>query len=278
MKKVNFCTSKNFWHYCFLFVLFGILATLGCNNGGHDSPYTPPPPPKPAHIGGIWEGPYSSSLSGFTTEMSGIVSEDREACFSSTEDVSATGDLSVYGNTVSGYLVTIAPSGYYFVDGSDRGITTIEGTVIERQSIEGSYSGLGDEGTFSFQYNNLYERDSHLSLLEGTWSGEIDTDVIEINGAFTRIYTDGSSYKGTISIIDPNFNCYRIQGTGEDANGEPTDIKGLLYLYDAEDMNDGMRSLISFYPKTDVANTSMNDVDTVDDTVWSTVEDAYKQK
>ena len=36
-------------------------------------------------------------------------------------------------------------------------------------SISGTYSGLGDSGTFSLTYDSSYERPSSLSLVQGDW-------------------------------------------------------------------------------------------------------------
>ena len=186
---------------------------ISCGGGGGSSP-TPPLSLSPTSpVGGIWEGSFSSNVVPFDAQIIGLVSDDQEVRFISDDGVQTFGPVSVSGSDVSGNLTSIAPSGYSFVDGSQIGVIIINGTIAEKQSLFGEYSGTGDQGTLSLQYNSLYERDSSLSLLEGTWNMDyLDSQYIDLtlnvqsDGTFTGNDNSGATYEGNITIINPEYN------------------------------------------------------------------------
>ena len=231
-----------------IFVLIAILMN-SCGGGGGSSPAPPLAISPTSTVGGIWEGTFSSNVITFDAQIIGLVSEDQEVRFISDDGVQTFGPVSVSGNNVSGNLTSIAPSGYSFVDGSQIGVININGTIAEKQSLFGEYSGTGDQGTLSLQYNSLYDRDSSLSLLEGTWNMDyLDSQYInltlnvESDGTFTGNDNTGTAYDGNITIINPEYNCYRVSVTATDTSNNAFFYSGLLALGD----HNGTNNLLYF--------------------------------
>ena len=221
-----------------IFVLIAVLMN-SCGGGGGSSPAPPLAISPTSPVGGIWEGTFSSNVITFDAQIIGLASEDQEVRFISNDGVQTFGPVSVSGSNVSGNLTSIAPSGYSFVDGSQIGVITINGTIAEKQSLFGEYSGTGDQGTLSLQYNSLYDRDSSLSLLEGTWNMDyLDSQYIDLtlnvqsDGTFTGNDISGTTYEGNITIINPEYNCYRVIVTVTDVSNNGYVYSGLLALGD----------------------------------------------
>jgi hypothetical protein len=225
-------------------VVLTLIFVVSCGGGGGSDGDSSIPPPT-SSLGGIWEGAFSSNVVPFNAQMVGLISEDREVRFISDDGVQTFGTVSVSGNTASGNLTSIAPSGYKFVDGSQIGTIVINGSVAEKLSLSGTYSGTGDQGTFSLQYNSLYDRDSALPLLQGTWNMAfldnmfVDLTIdIQADGTFTGYDNRGYTYEGDITIINPEYNCYRVSVIVTDPGNNTFVYSGLLALGDNNGVND----------------------------------------
>jgi hypothetical protein len=196
-------------------------------------------------VGGIWEGSFFSIPLSQNFSTIGIISENGEVHFISNEGAQYTGKGTVSGNSVSGTFNAFAPPNYVFLDGSTNGTFSINGTIVERQSFYGTYSGLGDSGNFSLTYNNLYDRDSSLSFLEGQWFLSTINGVavnilltIQNDGTVTGNDLDGNTYNGTFTIIDSNYNSYKVNMNITDINGLTRTYSGLVALGDLNVQND----------------------------------------
>ena len=224
-------------------IALGLATFVGCGGGGDDG--QTPSPVTNQSIGGIWEGTFFSIPLSRTFITIGLASENSEVHFISNEGAQYTGIATVSGDSVSGTFNVFAPPNYLFPDGSTHGTAIINGIIIERQSLDGTYSGLGDSGNFSLTYNTLYDRDSSLSLLEGQWFlGTINGIAVNIlltiqnDGTVTGNDLDGNTYNGTFTIIDSAYNLYKVNVNITDINGHSYKYSGLTALADLSTQND----------------------------------------
>lgn len=192
-----------------LFFAFNI-ASCGGGGGGEGTP----PPITNESASGIWEGTFFSNVTKHTHQVIGIITETGEARFIVDSRGQYSGNINVSGDVVTGTLRAYAPIGYIFPDGSIVGNVSVTGKVKTKVSLSVTYAGVGDSGSFTLIYNSRYERDSSLALISGTWAmsdaGYILTFTVNDNGTFTGSDSDGCVYNGTVSIINADYNAYRM--------------------------------------------------------------------
>jgi hypothetical protein len=143
-------------------------------------------------------------------------------------------------------------------DGSVRGSIDVWGVVQSRQQSSGTFSGVGDTGTYDIDYSSIYARPSSLSFLEGQWSTPSPTGgnnplVLSVGaeGNFSG-FSDGCNYSGNISLIDTLVNAYRVILQVSMCGGITGEYTGLGYLSDATVTNDtlslaGANDLVSLW-------------------------------
>jgi hypothetical protein len=184
---------------------------------------------------GVWLGTYTST-------------SGRQ--FSSTALITSTGITGIdFGNGVYFYGTTAVSNGNVTITGNESESTsmlvTIGATValhqtISLQVLNGAYAiQTGD--AIDAGYDSIYERDSLVSKVVATWSGQNVfgggtlnwTLHIASNGTFTGS-ADNFALNGTINPIDSNKNEYAVTMTVNDPktnylmNGNYTGIATLL--------------------------------------------------
>ena len=238
-------------------LLFGGLSA--CGGGGSSAPPSPPPPPPPPpppaseSPAGIWEGTFTSTVFNQVEQVLGVATAPGDIRFISIESGSQFfGQVIVSGNAISGTLRAVSLAGGQFAGGPASGTVNIEGTLSERNSISGTFIGVGDEGTFSLTFNNLYDRDSSILKVQDHWSAQETVFkvllpglgaapigfAIQDTGDFAGADTDGCDYAGSISILDPDFNIYAAALTVsscEQLNGQYTGYGVLSDTLQADD-------------------------------------------
>lgn len=181
---------------------------------------------------GVWVG--TSTSSGVTIAIEGVVTEDGGGRFvdeNGTQYVVSgffgyDGDI---GITFSLY----AQFGYQFLDGSTSGQGRIDGTAVERSVISGSFSfASGESGTISMTYEPIYDRDSSLAKLSGSWDDGFGIMTVDPDGSFFEQDQFGCVYNGQVSIIDAMFNAYRLTMTVSDCGLDNGDYDGIGVLAD----------------------------------------------
>jgi hypothetical protein len=191
------------------------IALWACGGGGGgDSSTSPQTQP----IAGIWNGTLTSNVVHQTYSVTGIITEHGNARFVNlTNGCQYSGIVSISGSTFSTTATAYAPYGYMFPDGSHVGIANISGSFSSKGSMTGTYSGVGDSGSFSLNYSPLYETPSSLSSLSGTWTGTVlvgsgptsnITIIIDSNGNLSGSSTAGCVISGNAGIIDSSYNAY----------------------------------------------------------------------
>lgn len=193
---------------------------------------------------GIWGGTFTSNVEGKTYNILGVIAENGEARFLSDEGAQFSGNVSVSGSTLTSTVTAFAPPGYVFVNGSTYGTVRFTGTVKTKNSLTGTYSGVGDTGTFTLTYDVTYERGSSLSSVSGNWSnsdpsGYSQNVTVNANGTFTGNNSSGCTFSGNVTIINPSYDAYRLDnvriGSCGAFNGTYT---GLGVLWDNSTTND----------------------------------------
>lgn len=200
----------------------------------------------PATLGGIYEGSITLP-SGERTTVAIVALDDGE-----TRLVAANGMQMTL--TLRGPLNRLQGSGRVFAsntsskasdkvlaDGSTVAPVTIEGALLPRTSINGSYASRGGSGRFDARYLPLYERDSSLAKLAGTYRsykpGSSFVGSIDHNGRL-KGNDDRGSYEGQLSIISAANNVYRAYITYRPIGQPPIAITGVATLNDFEKAND----------------------------------------
>jgi hypothetical protein len=186
---------------------------------------------------GIWIGAFTSNVSHLTFEVIGAVTESGVARFAATStNAQFSAELNVSGNNFSATPTVYSSSGSYI------GMGNITGTFIPKGFMNGTYSGIGDSGTFSLVYNALYERSSSLSAVAGTWtnysSGYYETITIDSNGNITRPPISGCTSSGSISVINSLYNIYHVSLSVDNCGSENGLYNGLAVLTDTKTNND----------------------------------------
>lgn len=219
--------------------LFAVLVLAGCGGGSSEtSTPTPTPPPPDLSPGGIWEGTQTSG--GTSIGLLGLITETGEFHFIREDGVQAIGALGVSANTASGTFEAAAPFGFRFEDGSVNGGGNISFTIAERQTLTGTFTfttagGTTTNGTISFAYNPLYERDASLTTIAGTYtnSDAPGSDALTIGSNGGLFYQDGSgtncTANGAVSVINSAFNAYRVSFQYAGCSGDFAILNGAAF-------------------------------------------------
>jgi hypothetical protein len=87
-------------------------------------------------------------------------------------------------------------------------------------------------GTFSLAYDALYDRDSSLATIAGSFGGPSGTVVtVDADGSiFSQDATSGCVVNGKASIIDASFNVYRVQYTYGNCAGDLSALNGTTFV------------------------------------------------
>lgn len=195
--------------------LFVLSTVAGCGGGGSggNSSGTQPPPVVDAKLGGIWEGTIFNENIGSSWQLIGLSLDTGESRFIDEFGTQYVATLTVSGTSFSGTFFGVAPVGETFIDGSVVATGNMSGTISERNRISGSYTvSTGERGSLNLFYNSIYERDSSLSLMAGTWiDADQDTFAVDAQGEIFGQDSIGCVYTGRVSIINRDFNAYRVQ-------------------------------------------------------------------
>jgi len=196
----------------FLFVSAVLLA--GCH-GDDDAPVfvAPPSPPPPADeaFGGIWQGTDSNA-----TAIIGLSTESGTVHFINEDGQQGFGIGVVDGTAVTINYTLVAEFGQTLIDGSKSASCMATGTIRERQSLvltTDCTTELGTDLTASalLTYNDLYDRDSSLVTIAGTYNDFGSILTIDSNGVlFEQNPLTGCVFNGQVSVIDGDFNAYDI--------------------------------------------------------------------
>jgi len=206
------------------------LMLAACSNDNPGELFGPGSPVN-ADVGGLWDGTGTDDLEpGLVVRIIGVVAEDGRAEYFKvdsdtgrpdfTDDgVHFTGIITSLGNSISSNIRIYAPIGTTFANGATVANGTLNGDILERESIEGVWTAeSGDMGDFSQLFDALYDRDSSLNVTEGAWTGTssiggvLALSISATGTIFSGVDSNGCIYTSSaddgINIIDPQFNVY----------------------------------------------------------------------
>ena len=215
----------------FVACCFALLLTA-CSNSNPGEAFAPGAPTDAA-VGGLWDGTGTDDLEPGVVRIIGVVAEDGRAEYFKvdsntgrpdfTDDgVQFAGTITSLENVISGNIRIYAPVGTTFQNGATVAAGTLAGTITERTDIKGNWTAeSGDTGTIDQFFSNLYDRDSALSVTDGSWTGTSSLGrplVLDISpsGTISGIDTNSpacvylSAVDDGVNIIDPTFNVYEV--------------------------------------------------------------------
>lgn len=213
------------------------LALSACGGGGGGDHSVPT-----LSVGGVYFGNLGSASSSYSQMVLGLVAEDgRTFLISLGEGARYSGRLTARGDTFTGKLRGYLPEGgeAVFANGRHTVDALFNGTILEREQLEGTHTLQGAQGTFTLNYSpEDYDRPSSLSLLAGGWDSFMDDEPLRWDitpaGNITGTSAYGCSYTGTVSIIDPGYNMYGLQVTRV-CSGVAASLNGLLTYFPPSD-------------------------------------------
>lgn len=247
----------------FLILIITTLFTA-CGGGGGGTSTTNsgnqnPPPPPDAKPGGFYTGSFISDVTGDAVRVDGLILETGEAMFLSDYGI-YTAMFVTDEDAVDAEFEAFALWGTTW-DGINSYLHgNIDATVSERAGINGTYTLGSDSGTFSLTYDaNIYEHESSLSNLSGTWgyqvpaTGYTTSTSIDADGNFFGQDNAGCTFQGTLSVVNGNYNAYRLSNMRVDCpEGSLTGGDGMAYLgLDSQD-REGMAFGVQFTQKVAV--------------------------
>ena len=209
------------------------LSACGGGGGGGGGEVTGPQPQQPvqnASPGGIWFGTLSTG-----EEILGLVTETGEFHFITDSFTQYFGTVTTSGNSATGQFTGYTYIGYVFEDGSTRGSGTLTGTLQERATFTATTSfrtsaGNDVSNSVSLTYDPLYDRDSSLQTIAGNFRDIATGAIVSVNQngeAFAQNPATGCVLNGSVSIINAQYNAYRVEYTYSNCNGENAVLNGL---------------------------------------------------
>jgi hypothetical protein len=231
-----------------------LFLAIGCDEGGDQGrvgigdgsglPPPPPPPPAGSFPGGIWIGELTP-MDGEAVQFRGLIAETGEFRLVPNDESQHDFVRGIFGTfqLESGTDVS-TPDAFW----APWGPSTLWGKLDERVRLSGEYHtpwnmgelGRGEfTGTFSFAYDALYERESSLAILAGTYTTPTASLSIDDQGAL--FYQSSDTFcvgNGSAAVIDPDFNMYRLRIELASCLGDPLadgiwTLTGLAYLRDS---------------------------------------------
>ena len=229
-----------------LISVISLAVLAACGGGGGSSEPAANLPVPDASVGGIWVGTTTDNVSTEPQFFLGVSTDDGRFRFLSADTLGQfVGTFSADGTSLSGSGVGIAPVGSTWLDNSTTIDINMSGTISERASMSGNWSGgTGETGTFSFVYDGIYARGSALSTVAGSWVSldELDNPIgsitIDSAGRMDAQDAAGCLYSGDVSIINASYNAYDLDLTVTSCGNFDGVYSGLAVVADTDAPDD----------------------------------------
>lgn len=226
-------------HYLLTGLLLG-LAITACGGGGGstqgtDTSSTGSGSPSNASPGGIWEGVTAAG-----EEIFGLVTEQGEfhfiGDFFGDQLTHYFGTLEVSGEQITADFTGITDVFSAFPDGSRSGTGTLSGTVRARDSLsaqsEFATRSLTNSIPLELRYNDIYERDSSLQIISGTYQEDPDDGTLTIDSQGRAFLQDPVTHcviDGEVGIIDTDYNAYQVEFSYSSCTGPAAALNGAMF-------------------------------------------------
>ena len=185
-------------------------------------------------LDGIWTGAFDIRGKG-PYDFTAIHLNDKAYAYSLKAKAMCIGTLTFDGeHSFHKYVL-------FVLDGGPFDWASITGTLKKNEegqnSLESHFKTLngGDTGALNVTYNKTYEQSSSLRKTHGEWSYTdregLSTDItIDENGKLLGSDTDGCEYSGSIDIINPNYNVYKINIDIKECSSVSGKYEGVSFL------------------------------------------------
>lgn len=183
--------------------------------------------PANASAGGIWFGTDSDG-----DQIIALITETGRFHLLDEFGFQGSGILSISSaDEISADFQTLPSIGAQFTDGSHLADCSISGSIVERSALDGTVTCTTSQGsessvTVNLDYQAIYDSDSSLAMITGTWTDSSDpgTDVVNVDTTGLITGQDGGAsgcvYSGQVTLVNPNYNVYDIEWTYSSCNGD----------------------------------------------------------
>jgi PKD repeat protein len=177
-----------------------------------------------AQAAGYYYGEFKSEVTGQQNYIEVQIGSDHRVYAFQLDSWSGSWDLMAYYNgvveviedTAAGSLLAETWDAYVFPDGSQLGNINFDAFVDPKYGILGTYSGVGDSGITDLFYDDDINQPKSLIDIEGAWSwsdglGYEEIMIVDADGAFTYSDSDGCTFSGQFTPIDPALNEFDLE-------------------------------------------------------------------
>jgi hypothetical protein len=219
-----------------LVLLALLVMTTGCGGGGGgwDLPTGPfeIDPPEAVDPGGIWIGTVESPD---MVAAIGISTSAGELRFVDDRGVSFFAQVQQIGYSfVTPDASLFAAPGSVLSSGSSVVNGPVEAAIYEQEAI-GMDVLIDTDDVLLFQarYSEIHRRNSSLARISDTWRDDSGTTyTIDADGSIFGQNASGCVYDGQISLIDVDYNVYRVEINTSSCQEEDGSFSGLGALFD----------------------------------------------
>jgi hypothetical protein len=205
-----------------------LIFAAACSDGGGPPAPISPPPVANQSPGGIWYGVRPNG-----TGIIVLIGESGAIRIIDEFGNQGFGMATVTNQTVitADYLLA-PPYGGTLIDGSDAGACMFSGVLQERQTMDYDVecsTSLGGSfgGTILLTYDPVYDMDSSIARIAGTFDFAGDVLTIDVNGAiFLQSGQSGCVVNGQVSLIDTEWNLYGVSIITQNCQAEFAPLNG----------------------------------------------------
>jgi hypothetical protein len=198
---------------------------------------------------GVWQGSVTSSTTGAATVV-GLTDAAGHGVWMTTDGRVWTGQMPVTGTRMDVNMAGYMYPGRQFPDGSNHGTWSMSGSYANG-TWSGQLHGAGDLVAFDLAMHPAYQRPASRDLLAGTYTrttsvGYTMTMSIAQGGQLTGSDSRGCVFNGTVAVIEPAHDLYRIDATVTSCGILDGTYQGHGTLLDASAMQAWMGSMGCF--------------------------------
>jgi len=173
-------------------ILIAAMMMAACGSGGGGDS-TPAPTPTTQSANGVWSGTLVDNING-TFALGCLIYEGEIISVSEDAGRIYKGTYTVSGNTFAGNVNA------YEIGGGLVDSGTMNGTVVEEVSLTATFQSQATTGSISVTFDQVYNRDSALSYVEGTWTEVDGTYSMNLTIAATGGITGSDSIRGGVAL------------------------------------------------------------------------------
>lgn len=209
-----------------VFALGMALLLAGCGGGGGG--YGGSSGSTPIPIQGVYFGSYTITGTPGSTAVYGAIQSGGYGYFADTQGVTYVLSGLTYSGAYSGTLTAYAPPGQVFPTGSHMATFNVSGNATDNGSyvtaVSGNFTGSGESGSFTINYQPLSSNALTLSMLTGSYSGyywgSSSTSLsltVNASGSFSGNDGYGCQISGSLTPV-PGYDLVQVAVT---STGQP---------------------------------------------------------